>query len=841
MSSLTPRQRITPVYIEDEMKTSYIDYSMSVIVSRALPDVRDGLKPSQRRILVAMNDLGLAPGRAFRKCAKIAGDTSGNYHPHGEQVVYPTLVRLAQDFNMRYPLVDGQGNFGSVDGDQPAAMRYTEARLTPVAMEMLRDLEKNTVNLRANYDETREEPTVLPAVLPNLLVNGSSGIAVGMATEIPPHNLGEIADAIARVIDQPELAEDELLRVVKGPDFPTGAIIYGVGGIRDCYRTGRGLMKVRARVITEEARNGRLSLVVTEIPFQVNKASLLEKIADLVKLGKLEGISDLRDESDREGMRVVIELKKDAQPRVVLNQLFVHTPLQTTFGAILLALVNGRPQVCTLRELIDEYIRHRRDVVRRRTEFDLAEAERRAHILEGYKIALDNIDAVIELIKKSKDTEAARAGLMSHFGLSEIQANAILDMRLARLTGLERAKIEQEYLETIKLIEELKSILASLAKMLRIIRDEVLELKKKYGDERRTEIVPDEGEISIEDMIQDEDMVVTVSHAGYIKRNPVSLYRSQRRGGKGLIGARTKEEDWIEHLFVAKMHSYLLFLTARGRCYWLKVHEIEQAGRAAKGRPVVNLIEMDREDRVQAVVPVREFDEQHFLVMATRRGLIKKTVLSAYGNPRRAGINAILLEDGDELIEALITDGTQDLVLAKRLGKAIRFHEGEARPMGRTTYGVKATTLEEGDTVVSLVAVKREGTVLAVTENGYGKRSPISEYRVSHRGGIGVITIKTTERNGNVVAVKEVVDGEELMLMTRSGQVIRMPVSGISVIGRNTQGVRLVSLEGGDQVTDVARVISEDTEATGAEDGEAGPSGNGNGDGTSAAPEADAE
>ena len=839
MSSLTPSQRITPIYIEDEMKTSYIDYSMSVIVSRALPDVRDGLKPSQRRILVAMNDLGLAPGRAYRKCAKIAGDTSGNYHPHGEQVVYPTLVRLAQDFNMRYPLVDGQGNFGSVDGDQPAAMRYTEARLTPVAMEMLRDLEKNTVDFRSNYDETREEPTVLPGVLPNLLVNGSSGIAVGMATEIPPQNLSEIADAIARVIDEPELPDDELVKIVKGPDFPTGAIIYGVAGIRDCYRTGRGLMKVRARVLTEEARNGRLSLVVTEIPFQVNKANLLEKIADLVKVGKLEGISDLRDESDREGMRVVIELKKDAQPRVVLNQLFVHTPLQTTFGAILLALVDGRPQVCTLRQLIDEYVRHRRAVVRRRTEFDLAEAERRAHILEGYKIALDNIDAVIELIKKSKDTETARAGLMSRFGLSEIQANAILDMRLARLTGLERAKIEQEYLETIKLIEELKSILASLAKMMRIIRDEVLELKKKYGDERRTEIVPDEGEISIEDMIQDEDMVVTVSHAGYIKRNPVSLYRSQRRGGKGLIGARTKEEDWIEHLFVAKMHSYLLFLTARGRCYWLKVHEIDQAGRAAKGRPVVNLIEMDREDRVQAVVPVREFDEQHFLVMATRRGLIKKTVLSAYGNPRRAGINAILLEEGDELIEALITDGTQDLVLAKRLGKAIRFHEGEARPMGRTTYGVKATTLEEGDTVVSLVAVKREGTVLAVTENGYGKRSPISEYRVSHRGGIGVITIKTTERNGNVVAVKEVVDGEELMLMTRQGQVIRMPVSGISVIGRNTQGVRLVSLEGGDQVTDVARVISEDRESVAGEDGEPAPSGNGNG--ASPAGEAEAE
>jgi len=838
MSSLTPRQKILPITIEQEMKTSYIDYSMSVIVSRALPDVRDGLKPSQRRILVAMNDLNLAPGRAYRKCAKIAGDTSGNYHPHGEQVVYPTLVRMAQDFNMRYPLVDGQGNFGSVDGDAPAAMRYTEARLTPVAMEMLADLEKNTVDFRSNYDETREEPVVLPAVLPNLLVNGSSGIAVGMATEIPPHNLGEICDAIAAVIDKPELPGEELWKIVKGPDFPTGAIIYGLQGIRDCYEKGRGLIRVRARVVTEEGRAGRMSLVVTEIPFQVNKANLLEKIADLVKDGKIEGISDLRDESDREGTRVVIELKKDAQPRVVLNQLYVHTPLQTTFGAIMLALVDGRPQTLSLRAMIDEYVKHRQIVVRRRTEFDLAEAERRAHILEGYKIALDNIDAVIELIKKSKDTEAAREGLMKKFGLSEIQANAILDMRLARLTGLERDKIEQEYLETIKLIEELRSILASPAKMMRIIKNEVLELKKKYADPRRTEIVPEEGDLSIEDLIQNEDMVVTLSHAGYIKRNPVSLYRSQRRGGKGLIGARTKEEDWIEHLFVAQMHSYLLVLTAKGRCYWLKVHEIDQAGRAAKGRPIVNLIEMDREDRVQTVVAVREFDDQHFLVMGTRAGLIKKTVLSAYGNPRRSGINAILLEDNDELIEALITDGTQDLILAKRLGKAIRFHEREVRPMGRTTYGVKAATLEDGDQVVSLVAVKRDGSLLTVTENGYGKRSPISEYRVSHRGGLGIITIKTTERNGNVVAVKEVVDGEELMVITRQGQVIRMPVRGISVIGRNTQGVRLVSLEEGDQVTDVTRMVGDEAEVANGEGAEASevaesadgaPSGNGGG------------
>jgi DNA gyrase subunit A len=832
MSSLTPRQKITPINIEDEMRTSYIDYSMSVIVSRALPDVRDGLKPSQRRILVAMNDLNLTPGRPYRKCAKIAGDTSGNYHPHGEQVVYPTLVRMAQDFNLRYMLVDGQGNFGSIDGDQPAAMRYTEARLTPMTVEILGDLDKNTVEFRSNYDETREEPGVLPAVVPNLLINGSSGIAVGMATEIPPHNLSEVADAIAKVIDDPDTPDEVLLDIVKGPDFPTGAIIYGQQGIQDCYTTGRGLMRVRARVNTEEGRNNRMSLVVTEIPFQVNKANLLEKIANLVKAGRLEGISDLRDESDREGMRIVIELKRDAQPKVVLNQLFRYTPLQTTFGAILLALVDGRPQILTLRGLVDEYIKHRRQVVRRRTEFDLEQAEKRAHILEGYKIALDNIDAVIELIKKSKDTEAARTGLMKTFGLSEIQANAILDMRLARLTGLEREKIEKEYLETIKLIEELRSILASMPKMMGIIKKEILKIKKKFGDERRTEIVPDLGDISIEDLIQDEDMVVTISHAGYIKRNPVSLYRSQRRGGKGIIGAKTKEEDWVEHLFVATMHSYLLFLTSRGRCYWLKVHEIDQASRAAKGRPIVNLIEMDREDPVQAVVPVREFDESHFLVLATRKGLVKKTVLSAYGRPRRSGINAILLDEGDKLIEAVVTDGTQDIILGKAGGKAIRFHEREVRGMGRTTRGVTGIKLEKDDKVVSMVAVKRDATLLAVTENGYGKRSSISEYRVSHRAGYGVITIKTTDRNGLVVAVKEVVDGEELMVITRQGQVIRMPVSDTRVMGRNTQGVRLVNLDPGDQATDVARVVREDvapqSEEAASEPG--GPSGNGSGD-----------
>jgi len=804
------RHKFTDISLEDEMRTSYLNYSMSVIVSRALPDIRDGLKPSQRRILVAMNDLGLAPGRPYRKCAKIAGDTSGNYHPHGEQVVYPTLVRMAQDFNMRYPLVDGQGNFGSIDGDAPAAMRYTEARLTPIAMEMLRDLDKQTVDMRPNYDETLEEPTILPSVVPSLLLNGASGIAVGMATEIPPHNLREIADAIGLVIDNPEATLEQVLEKVSGPDFPTGGIIYGYKGIRDCYETGRGHMRVRARVASEEGRGGRMALVVTEIPYQVNKTNLLEKIAELVKDSKLLGISDLRDESDRDGMRIVIELKKDAQPKVVLNQLYVHTQLQTTFGAIMLSLVDGRPQTLPLRDMLLQYVEHRRVVVRRRTEFELAEAEKRAHILEGLKIAIDHLDEVIALIRASNDTDAARAGLMATFGLSEIQANAILDMRLGRLVALERDKIEAEYLAVIKEIERLKGILANPKKILGIIKAEVAELKEKYGDERRTQIVPEEGEISIEDLIKDEDMVVTISHAGYIKRNPVSLFRAQRRGGKGLIGAKTKEEDFVEHLFVASTHAYLLFLTNRGRCYWLKVHEIDQAGRAAKGRPIVNLVEMSREERVTTVVPVKTFDDQHFLVMATRLGAIKKTVLSAYGNPRRGGINAIDLDEGDEMIEAAITDGTHDLILAKRHGKAIRFHEKEVRAMGRTAHGVKSVSLEEGDVVVSMVTVRRDTTLLTITENGYGKRSAVEDYRVSHRGGLGIITIKTTDRNGQVVAVKEVVDTDQLMIMTTQGQVIRVPVAGISVIGRNTQGVRLIQLDENDKVSDVARVVIED-------------------------------
>jgi DNA gyrase subunit A len=826
--ALDDRSKIVNIAIESEMKTSYIDYSMSVIVSRALPDVRDGLKPSQRRILVAMNDLNLMPGRGYRKCAKIAGDTSGNYHPHGEQVVYPTLVRLAQNWVMRYPLVDGQGNFGSIDGDAPAAMRYTEARLTALAAELLADLEKNTVDFRPNYDETREEPIVLPSVVPNLLINGCSGIAVGMATEVPPHNLGEVCDAIAQVIDHPDTTPQDLAKIVLGPDFPTGGIIYGRQGIKDCYATGRGLIRMRARVQVEEGKAGRMSLVATEIPFQVNKSSLLEKIADLVKEGKVQGIRDLRDESDRDGMRIVIELKNDANPKVVLNQLFVHSPLQSTFGAIMLALVDNRPRVMNLRELLDQYVMHRQIVVRRRTEFDLAEAERRAHILEGLKIALDHLDEVIALIRRSADVDTARNGLMTQFKLSEIQANAILEMRLSRLTGLERKKVEEEYLEIIKLIEILRGILASPTKILGIIKDEVARLKQKYGDERRTQVVTEEGEISLEDTIEQKDMVITISHAGYIKRQEISSYRSQRRGGKGVIGARTKEEDFIEHLFVASTHSYLLFLTDRGRCYWLKVHEIEQAGRMARGRPLVNHLEgLSRDERVQAVVAVKEFDDKHYLVCATRKGLIKKTLLSAYGNPRRGGINAVLLEEGDGLFEAIVTDGTQDILLAKKKGLSIRFHESEVRAMGRTAYGVKAVTLDdEQDEVVSLVGIRRQATLLAVTENGYGKRSEISEYRVSHRGGKGIITIKTTDRNGPVVAVKEVVDGDELMIITKQGQLIRMPVQGISVIGRNTQGVRLVNLaqagEGGellpDAVAGVTRVVGEEDDSFGVAD-----------------------
>jgi DNA gyrase subunit A len=800
------REKVVPVLLEEEMKSSYIDYSMSVITARALPDVRDGLKPSNRRILVAMNDLNLAPGRPHRKCAKIAGDTSGNYHPHGEQVVYPTLVRMAQDFNMRYPLVDGQGNFGSIDGDAPAAMRYTEARFTPFAMEMLADLDKDTVDFIPNYDGTREEPVVLPSKFPNLICNGSSGIAVGMATNIPTHNLSEVIDALVSIIEDPELEEEKLLKYIQGPDFPTGGIIYGRSGIREYFKTGRGRLVLRARANIERQKSGKESIIVTEIPYQISKANLLEKIADLVTNKVIEGISDLRDESDREGMRIVIELKKETPAEITLNQLFKLTQMQSTFGVIMLALADGVPRVLNLKELLTLFIEHRHTVITRRTKYELAQAEHRAHILEGLKIALENIDAVIKLIKSSKDPAEAKDGLMKKFNMTEIQAQAILDMRLQRLTGLERKKVEEEYLELIKLIATLKGILESKAKRMNIIKEELLALKKNFGDLRRTEIREEEEEFTIEDLIAEEDMVITVTHYGYIKRLGIDAYRRQGRGGKGVIGIETREEDFVEHLFIASTHDYILFFTNIGKCHWLKVHEIPVGGKVTKGKSITNLLDLAEGERIRAFAPVKEFVENRYVVMSTKKGTIKKTELSAFSNPRRGGINAINIEEGDELIEATITDGTCDIVLGTKEGLAIRFPEDKVRSMGRTAYGVRGISLRGlepsgsgrgKDEVVGMVVIKREATLLVVTENGFGKRTPISDYRVTNRGGKGVINVKTSERNGKVVAIKEVLEEDELMIITEKGIIIRQPVKQIKEIGRNTQGVKLINLDEG--------------------------------------------
>lgn len=823
-------ENVKPVFIEEEMKNSYIDYSMSVITNRALPDVRDGLKPSNRRILVAMNDLNLAPGRPHRKCAKIAGDTSGNYHPHGEQVVYPTLVRMAQEFNMRYTLVDGQGNFGSIDGDAPAAMRYTEARLTHIAMEMLADLEKDTVNFIPNYDDTRKEPVVLPSKFPNLICNGSSGIAVGMATNIPPHNLGETVDALAHLIDNPECEIRELLKFIKGPDFPTGGIIFNLAGMREGYLTGHGRFMIRAKANTETTKSGKETIIVSEIPYQVNKANLLEKIAELVRDKKMTGISDLRDESDRDGMRIVIELKRDAQTDVVLNQLFKMTQMQVAFGMNMLALVDGVPRVLNIKDMLQRFIDHRHEVIIRRTRFELNEAEKRAHILEGYKIALDNIDAIIALIKKSASPADAKEGLMKNFKLSDIQAQAILEMRLQRLTGLERKKIEDEYEAIIKLIAELKGILESKAKRMYIIKTELLELKDKYGDDRRTVVLEEDitEDFSIEDLIAEEDMVVTISHAGYIKRLSISQYRKQARGTRGARGIETKEEDFAEHMFVASTHQYILFFTQRGKCYWLKVHEVPQGGKLAKGKPIVNMIGIDKDDKVAAFVQVRSFDDNAFVVMTTKTGQIKKTELSAFSNPRRDGIIAMTIPDDDQVVEVGLTDGSCDIVLATRQGQAIRFPEDKVRPMGRTAYGVRGITLENNDYVIGMVVIKREGTLLTVTEHGYGKRSAIADYRVTNRGGKGVINIKTSDRNGLVVAVKEVVDNDELLLITQQGIVNRISVEQIRSIGRNTQGVRLIHLEKSDRLVDVARFAEGKEDANGNGNGK---NGNGNGNG----------
>ena len=802
------RQRIVPVNLGDEMKQSYLGYSISTLVARALPDVRDGLKPSQRRILVAMNDLNLAPNRQHRKCAKITGDTSGNYHPHGEAVVYPTLVHLAQDWKMRYPLVGGQGNFGSIDGYPPAAMRYTEARLTGPAMESLADLDKDTVGFMPNYDERMEEPTVLPSKFPNLICNGSSGIGVAMATQIPPHNLNEVVDGLMALIDDPDLEVEGLMEHIKGPDFPTGATIFGISGVQEAYRTGRGLVTIRARANVEALANGRENIVISEIPFMVVKANLLEKMADLVKEKKVEGISNIRDESDRDGLRIVVELKRDADANVVLNRLYKHSMLQSSFGVIMLALVDGWPKLLDLKGVLQNFIDHRHNVVVRRAEFELGVAQRRAHILEGLKKALDQIDLVIKIIRGSADPTVAREGLMSQLELSTEQAQAILTMALQRLTGLERQKIEDEYLGLLKEIASLESLLRSRPKRMKLIKDELQEMRKKYGDERRTEIVLSADEFNIEDLIAEEDMVISISHAGYIKRIPVSAYRRQRRGGRGVTGMTTKEADFVEHLFIASTHSYILFLTNKGRCHWLKVYDIPQGGRASRGRPVVNMLEVGSGEKLAAIVPVKQFDENHYLIQCTKQGLIKKTSLLSYSNPRKGGIVAINIVEGDSLIEAAITDGTQDILISTKHGQAVRFSESEVRDMGRSAQGVKGITLRDEDEAVGMVVVKREGTLLTVCQNGYGKRTQVSDYRVTHRGGLGVIDIKTTDRNGYVVAVKEVVDDDELMIISEQGILIRLPIRDIKVIGRNTQGVTVINLSENDRVIDVARVVA---------------------------------
>jgi len=801
------RDNTQNVYLEEEMKSSYLDYSMSVITARALPDVRDGLKPSNRRILLAMNDLNLAPGRPFRKCAKIAGDTSGNYHPHGEQVVYPTLVRMAQTFAMRYPLVDGQGNFGSIDGDAAAAMRYTEARLKPVAMEILSDLDRNTVDFMSNYDETLKEPKVLPCRFPNLLCNGSSGIAVGMATNIPPHNVTEVIECLNQIIDNPEIDNEELLKHIVGPDFPTGGIIYGRQGIREAYLTGRGKVIVRAKANVEKMKSGKESIIVSEIPYQVNKSNLIENIANLVRNKQVEDISDLRDESDRDGMRIVIELKRDAQAQIVLNQLFKHTQMQTTFGIINLALVNGIPKVLTLKQTLDEFIKHRHEVVVRRTQFDLDKAEARAHILEGLRIALDHIDAIIKLIRGSKTVPEAKEGLITKFKLSEIQAQAILEMRLQKLTGLERKKIEDEYRELLKKIEYLRSVLASKEMRMQIIKTELNEIREKYGDERRTEVVDETDDMTIEDLIAEEDMVITISHSGYVKRLSTSAYRRQNRGGKGVIGAHMKEEDFVEHLFIASTHDYILLFTTFGKVFWIKVHAVPTGGKIARGKPIVNMVKLAEKEAICAFLPVRNFEPGKYIVMATENGIVKKTELTHFSHPRRDGIKAINIPPSDVLIEVDLTDGTNDIVLATRSGLAIRFNEERIRAMGRTAYGVKGIALGKSDHVIGMVVVKRQTSLLTVTENGFGKRSEIGDYRITNRGGKGIINIRTSERNGKVVAVKEVIGKDGLMLITQDGMVIRQDVDSIRVIGRTTQGVKLINLNTNDRVTDVARIV----------------------------------
>lgn len=808
------RDNTLPRDIVDEMRESYLNYSMSVIVSRALPDVRDGLKPVHRRILFGMSELGSSWNRPYKKSARIVGDVLGKYHPHGDSSVYDALVRMAQAFSMRYELVDGQGNFGSIDGDNAAAMRYTESRMTKISSEMLKDLEKDTVDWGLNFDETMKEPTVLPSAVPTLLVNGSEGIAVGMATKIPPHNLTEITNGLIALIENKDISTEEIMTHIKGPDFPTAGLILGMDGLKSAYETGRGKIKMRARAHIETNKNGKNSIVITEVAYQTNKANLVEKIADLVRDKKVVGITDLRDESDKDGIRVVIETKRDAVPEVILNQLYQHTQLQDTFGIILLALVDGVPKIMPLKTILNHFVDFRHDVVVRRTQFELKEAEARAHILEGLKTALDNIDEVIKVIRGSKNPPQAKEGLMNNFSLSETQAQAILEMRLQKLTGLEVEKVVEEYKALIKIISHLKGILDSKTQRMDIIKNELFEIRDLYGDERRTEIIPVDMDFSMEDMIAEEEVVLTITHQGYIKRTELNTYRTQRRGGRGIQGAMSKDEDFVEHLFIANTHNYMLFFTDKGKCYWLKVYDIPQGGRATRGRAVVNLIGCEPGEQVKAFVSVKDFDDDRFIVMATQNGIVKKTVLSAYGNPRKGGIYAIEIRDGDELIEARITNGEYDILLGTHEGKSIRFPENNIRPSGRKTMGVKGITLgSENDRVIGMLVVRREGTILVATEKGMGKRTDVIQYRTQNRGGKGVMTMRCTDKTGKMVKIMEVVDSDDLIVITDSGVLMRQSVGAIRTIGRVTQGVKLVKLDEGASISSITRVISEEAAA----------------------------
>ena len=804
-------QEKIPVYIEDEMKKSYMSYAMSVIIGRALPDVRDGLKPVHRRILFAMHEMGVEWNKPYKKSARVVGDVIGKYHPHGDVAVYDAIARMVQDFSLRYPLIDGQGNFGSIDGDAPAAMRYTEVRMARLSGAILSDIEKETVDWGPNYDDSLKEPLVMPAAFPNLLVNGSSGIAVGMATNMPPHNLSEVIDAIVHLINKPEATINELMKFIPGPDFPTAGFIHGREGIKEAYTTGRGIIQMRARTIVEKnPRTNRQAIVITEIPYQVNKTKLIEKIAELVRDKKIEGISDIRDESDREGMRIVVELKRDEVSEVILNNLFLHTQMQGTFGVINLSIVDGQPRILNLRELLRQFIRFRKEVVTRRTIFELKKAKERAHILEGLKIAIDNLDEVITLIRKSKGPQEAKDGLIKRFKLSEIQAQAILDMKLQRLTALEREKIVEEYKEILKLIKRLEELLASEKLLMEVVVDELKEIKKQFGDERRTEIIEKTGEITMEDIIAEEDMVVTVTHGGYIKRNPTSLFRIQKRGGKGKTGMTTREEDFVEALFVASTHSYILFFTNKGKVYSLKVYDIPQAGAAAKGKAIVNILNLTQDEKITAFLPVKEFAEGKFIVMATKYGVIKKTDLQAFSNIRSGGIIALGLDEGDELIATRLTDGSKEIFIGTREGQAIRFNEEQVRDMGRVARGVRAINLAKEDAVVSMEALEEGKTILTVTERGYGKRTEIKEYRSQLRGGMGIINIKVTEKNGRVAGIAQVNTEDELVITTNIGKIIRIAMKDVSVIGRNTQGVKLIGVEKDERVTGIAPIAEKE-------------------------------